>query len=49
MHNNDFTNAIGNKFSDAKGGKHVNKTLIAGGHGRNSCSLYTAEEVSKIH
>ena len=49
MHANDFTDAIRNVFSDAKEGKNVNKTLIAGGHGRNSCSLYKAEETSKIH
>jgi hypothetical protein len=36
-------------FSDAEEGKNVNKTLIAGGHGRNSCRLYKTEEASKIH
>jgi hypothetical protein len=47
MHANDFTDAIRNVFSDAKEGKNVNKTLIAGGHGRNNCSLYKTEETVK--
>jgi len=49
MHSNDSTDAIRNMFSDAKEGKSVNKTLIAGGHVHNSCSLYKTEEASKIH
>jgi len=49
MHNNDFTDALRNMFSDAKEGKNVNKTLIAGGQSRNSCSSYKTEEASKIH
>jgi hypothetical protein len=49
MHANDFTDAIRNVFSDAEEGKNVNKTLIAGGHDRSSCSLYKTEEASKIH
>jgi len=39
MHNNDFTDATRNMFSDAKEGKNVNKALIAGGHDRSSRSL----------
>jgi hypothetical protein len=48
MHANDFADAIRNVFSDAKEGKNVNKMSIAGGHDRNSCSLYKTEEANKI-
>jgi hypothetical protein len=44
MHNNDLTDAIRKIFSEAKECRKVNKTLTAGGHGRNNCSLYKTEE-----